>query len=129
MTNESGSVAPAADKGLATQLVREGLISLREAAPIFGTGRGGKSRHPATLTRDILKGATLPSGRRVRLEALRINGAFKTSRLAVLRYIEAQNAIDDPADTSTAPPVTPAARRSAQVAASAELDAVLGISN
>jgi len=110
------------NESTAARLTHEGLISLREAAPIFGTGRGGKARHPATLTRDILKGASLPDGGRVRLEAVRINGAFKTSRQAVLRYIERQQF--NPESNGEELP-TPARARRAQASASAELDALL----
>lgn len=125
MSDTAAKIAEPKPVSVSQRLVAEGLIGLPEAATIFGSGRGGKLRHPATLTRDINKGARLPDGRRIRLEAVRVNGSFKTSRQAVLRYIEAQNAIDISADDSSAAPhVTPSARRSAQAAASAELDAL-----
>jgi len=93
------------------QLTEEGLIGMAEASTII-------RRHPATVTRWVLTGVRLASGRRVRLQGFRLGGSIRTSRPAITRFIAAQQG--EPAET---PITTPAARRRADAAAEAVLDA------
>ena len=118
----SGTSGPATRTA---KLVDEGLIGLAPASRIFGTGRNGRSRHPATLTKYINVGVRLPDGKVVKLEALRIGSAFMTSRAAVLRFLAAQQPTDDVADAGENQLPTPSARKRQQAAATAELDAAL----
>lgn len=103
------------DTELIEQLTSEGLISMRDAAALYG-----RRTHKSTPTRHALKGVKLPDGRRVKLEAIRVAGALCTSKAAVLRFFAAQN---DLAGTNAASAPTPAqqsraAKRAAKEAAS-----------
>jgi hypothetical protein len=72
------------------QLLSESPVPLAVAAQIFAEFHGGKPVHVTTLARWIHKGHRLPSGARVKLEALRLGGKFLVSRAAILRFIERQ---------------------------------------
>jgi hypothetical protein len=78
------------DHGPVARLMREGLIGLCQAAELPGTFRDGRPTHPATLTRWIQNGIRLPEGTRLKLEAVRVNGRWATSRAAVVRFLERQ---------------------------------------
>ena len=71
------------------ELIAEGLISMSEAAKMFGSCRNGKPTHPATLTRKCLKGDLLPDGTRLRLEHVRVANRLMTTRQAVIRHLTA----------------------------------------
>lgn len=74
---------------LTQQLMTEGLISMSEAAKMFGSCRSGVPTHRATVTRKCLKGDPLPDGTRLRLEHVRVANRLMTSREAVIRHVTA----------------------------------------
>lgn len=88
---------------LTKQLMTEGLISMKEAAKMFGSCRSGAGTHPATVTRKCLQGDRLPDGTRLKLEHVRVANRLMTSRDAVLRHIAALTAGCEPAPAQ--PPV------------------------
>ena len=75
------------------RILTEGPLGMSAAARLLGTFRDGKPTHPSTLVRWHHRGVTLPDGRTVRLEAVRINGRLVTSRAAVIRFVAAQQPI------------------------------------
>ena len=85
------------------QVIRDRLIP---------PARNGRQLHFSTLMRWILKGATGPDGKRVRLEAVRIGGRYLTSREAIQRFAEACTPKHDDC-AEPAPTQTPARRRRA----------------
>jgi hypothetical protein len=98
---------------LVERLTSEGLISMKDAAKLYG-----RATHKSTATRHAVKGVKLADGTVIRLEAIRVSGALVTSRAAVLRFFAAQNA---PADATPAEPTpTPKQRNRAAAAASKE---------
>lgn len=64
-------------------LMREGLITLNEAAEIL-------SRTATTVTRWSIDGVTLPDGKLIKLETIRIGARLQTSREAVFRFVDRQ---------------------------------------
>lgn len=99
---------------LVERLTSEGLISMREAAKLYG-----RTTHKSTATRHAVRGVKLPDGTVIRLEAIRVSGSLVTSRAAVLRFFAAQNQTPEPA-TPAAPAPTPKQRKTAAAAASKE---------
>jgi len=96
-------------------ILDEGAIGLAAAARILGTIRVGAPVHPSTVGRWAVRGVMV-NGEVVRLESLRVGGRMCTSRPALLRFLERQNATED------APAIrSPAACSKASAAASAEL--------
>jgi hypothetical protein len=97
------------------RLMAEGLISMSEAAKMFGSCRSGAATHPATLTRKCLKGDPLPDGTRLKLEHVRVANRLMTSRQAVIRHITAMTAAAEPvpAEPARPAPSTPKARTKA----------------
>lgn len=110
--------APAAT-GLVATLQREGFISMKDAAEMYG-----RKTHKSTPTRHALHGVKLPDGTVVRLEAIRVSGALVTSRAAVLRFFAAQN----PPTDAPVPAPTPAQQSRRAAGASKKVDALLGVS-
>lgn len=104
---------------LVERILSEGPIGMSAAARLYGTFRGGRPTHPTTPTRHHLRGVTLPDGRVVRLEAVRIAGRLMTSRAAVARFITAQQPDEEPAVAPA--PRSPSARRRASEAAAEQL--------
>lgn len=104
---------------LTKRLMSEGLISMSEAAKLFGSCRSGAATHRATLTRKCLKGDRLPDGTRLRLEHVRVANRLMTSRAAVVRYVAALTAA--PAAVPAIALRSPAARRRGSDAAARAL--------
>ena len=105
---------------LTKRLMTEGLISMSEAAKMFGSCRSGAPTHPGTMTRKCLKGDPLPDGTRLKLAHVRVANRLMTSREAVLRHIAALTAAFE-----TAPAVTfrsPAQRNRVSEAAARDLN-------
>lgn len=103
---------------LIRQLTVEGLISMKDAAKMYG-----RNTHKSTPTRHAQKGVRA-GGRLVRLEAIRVSGSLCTSRAAVLRFFAAQNATPDEFEPAPAP--TLAERNRAAAEAHQQLAAALG---
>lgn len=105
---------------LVEKLTAEGLISMADAAKLYG-----RTTHKSTATRHATKGVKLPDGRVLKLESIRVSGAVVTSRAAVLRFFAAQN--EAPTETTPVSPApTPKQRDRATTAASRELGKRLG---
>lgn len=100
----------------------EKLIRLHDAARLCGPGRHGGPVHLATIWRWILTGAKAPSGNRVRLEAVRVGGAWKTTAEALQRFF-VQLTPDLDGDRP-ALPRSPSARQRASARASKLLDKI-----
>lgn len=93
------------------RLTAEGLISMRDAAKLYG-----RNTHRSTPTRHAAKGVRLADGTTAKLEAIRVGGALCTSRAAVMRFFAAQQG-----DTGEPQPITqaPTPKRRAGAAAKA----------
>ncbi len=104
---------------LTKRLMTEGLISMSEAAKMFGSCRNGAPTHPSTVGRMFLKGDLLPDGTRLKLEHVRVANRLMTSRQAVLRHIAALTAAY--AAAPVVAPRSPAQRRRASEAAARKL--------
>lgn len=103
-------------------LTTETPIRLQEVARLAGGGKSGRPCvHTSTALRWILRGLPCPSGKRVRLEAIRVGGHWVTTREAVQRWSEAltPRLDDDPA----AAPRTPSQRERASARAARRLEA------
>ena len=109
---------------LVERLMREGLISMAQAAKMFGSGRNGAATHPATLTRKCLKGDLLPSGTRLKLEHIRIANRIMTTHQAVVRHISALTAASKLASENGPQVRSPAARRRESLQAGADLESM-----
>jgi hypothetical protein len=102
-------------------LTNESLISLPEAARLLPAGRRGRPVSLSCILRWVLSGVRLPSGKAVRLEAVRLGGRWLTSREALQRFAEAQTPrLEDNASESTR---SPRSRQRASERAAAELEA------
>lgn len=84
----------------------EPLIRLTEAARLAGPGRGNRPTHLSTILRWILDGVRTASGERVKLEAVRVGSAWKTTAHAMQRFLAALT----PSTNSPSVPRTPTAR-------------------
>lgn len=69
-------------------LSTESILSLRTAAALLPSGRGGRPVSFNCLLRWILNGAKAPSGETVKLEAVRLGGRWITSREAIQRFAD-----------------------------------------
>jgi hypothetical protein len=104
-------------------LTDETLVTLTEATRHIPC-REGKRLHSSTIWRWHAKGVRTRSGRRVRLEALRLGGRVWTSVQAIERFgieLAEANMIDGEQDSLRAPrPRTPSeAQRAAEIARAA----------
>jgi hypothetical protein len=102
-------------------VLSETPISLAVTARRLPPLRGGRPVSPATVCRWILHGIRARDGRRVRLEAARVGGAWMTSVEALERFLAALSAV--PGDMAVAPR-TPTQRRRASERAAEQLAAV-----
>jgi len=103
-------------------LQTENPIPLITAAKLVPPSRSGKRTHISTLMRWILTGSKSPSGKVVRLEAIRLGGRWLTSREALLRFSERLTPQFD--GEPAPPPRSPAARTRASERAAKQLDAI-----
>jgi hypothetical protein len=83
----NGPPQPTAETAM-IDLTREQKLTLVQGARTIPPYRDNRPTHASTLLRWILKGATGPGGRRVRLEAVRIGGRWVTSAEALQRFFE-----------------------------------------
>ena len=67
----------------------EPTIGVAEVARRFPSARGSGRVHPQTVVRWIQRGVKSASGRRVRLEAVRVGYRWMTSEAAVKRFLGA----------------------------------------
>jgi len=81
----------ATNESLVRQLATEGMITAATAArlPWLPRTRGGPPS-AATVARWHTEGVELPDGRRVKLEAARLNGKVITSEARLLAFFERQ---------------------------------------
>lgn len=106
---------------LTKKLMAEGLISMTEAARLFGSCRSQAPTHPNTVVRKCRPGDRLPDGTRLVLEHVQVANRLMTSRQAVERHVAALTAaFAAPADAPPAPR-SPAQRKRASDAAANEL--------
>jgi len=75
---------------MSIELANEKTISLMAAARLLPPGRRGRPVCLSTILRWILNGALLPSGERLRLEAVRCGGRWITSVEALERWCAKQ---------------------------------------
>jgi hypothetical protein len=101
----------------------ERLIGLTEAAKYVPPVRGGKRVHLSTILRWIVSGAKGPGGDRIKLEAIRLGGSWKTSREALQRFGERLTP-DLDRTTELAKPRSPAGREHAAERAARELEKI-----
>jgi hypothetical protein len=99
-------------------VLSERRMGLAEAARTLPPLRSGRPVAPATLTRWILNGVTMPDGSRLRLEAIRCGQTWLTSYEALERFLRRQTAAALGEDTLPTPGHGPATER--------RLDEILG---
>jgi hypothetical protein len=100
-------------------LLAEGPMTAAAAAKLLTTAlRAGRPVHPGTVCRWISPGLLMPNGRRLRLEGFRAGRKWLTSRAAVLRFLAAQQEIEQEAATVR----SPGEREKANAAVLRELD-------
>src|SRR5262245_24463868 len=71
-------------------IITEEILSLTQAAKTLPPGRAGRPVSMSCMLRWVLEGVRLPSGERVRLEAIRLGGRWLTSKEALQRFADAQ---------------------------------------
>jgi hypothetical protein len=91
-------------------------LSLTAAARMFPGCRGAAAVNPATIFRWATKGVRLPSGTRLKLEAVRVGNRWLTSRAAVRRMITALTTAADPAPAAPVRSLTDRQKASARAA-------------
>lgn len=112
-----------------TLLNGEKLLGFAAVAKRLPGHRGTGALNPSTVFRWITKGVRAANGEVVRLEAVRIGGAWRTSVEALARFSAklTEAATARPNSPTTAPPApTPRARRRAEEAASKQAEAIFG---
>ena len=65
----------------------EGLLTLQEASRLVPARFTGRGANNTTLWRWITKGIHLPGGARLRLEAVRVGGRWRTSHAAIRKFV------------------------------------------
>ncbi len=111
-------------QSLSVGLLNETLLSFGQAARKLPAHRGPGRCSPATIWRWIRDGVKLPDGRRLRLEAIRIGGAWRTSEEALGRFVAAQTAAYLPSDAPATIPIrSPNKRQRDSERAARELEA------
>lgn len=107
----------------------EKLMSFTAIAPQVPGHRGNSHANSSTLFRWATKGVKAANGQTIRLEAVRIGSAWKTSQESVARFAAALTAASLPAtDAATETAPTPKQQSRAAARASKELDVLLGSS-
>jgi hypothetical protein len=96
-------------------------LSLAQAAKRFPSYRGGRPCNPSTVFRWVASGVVTPDGRRIRLEAARLNGRYLTTEAAIARFLVAQT---PPPEGDTPARQTPTQRRRSAERAGRELDKI-----
>lgn len=109
------------------QILDEDRLSLGEARSVLGTN--GKPCDFATVYRAVMRGHLLPSGERLRLEAIRVGGEWQTSRQAIARYVEAMTAgwLDPGSGAPLVMPSKASARRRREIERAQSEAAAIGI--
>src|SRR4051812_12171896 len=80
-------------------VLSEDLLTLRQAARErpFLNSRTGKPTHISGMYRIVQIGATDANGNRVRLEVVRTPSGLRTTRQAIVRFIQALTGVRNPA--------------------------------
>jgi hypothetical protein len=123
MTDTSALPAPALLNG-------ERLYSFTAIAVKVPGYRDNSHANSSTIIRWVTKGVKAPNGRVIRLEAVRVGAAWKTSLEAVARFSAAltEAALPFPSPSSEPLP-TPKQRRRAAEAATKKADAIFGVTD
>lgn len=100
-------------------LLAETVLTLTQAAGRLPGAKGCRHPNPTTLLRWVIRGAKARDGRRVRLDAVKLPGGWRTSAEALGRFLAAIG----PEEPAPARP-SPAARRKAGEAAGRRLEAM-----
>ena len=110
---------PAPDQStLIDQLLDEGPLGVCEIARLAGKFRRGRPTHASTVTRWITVGVALEGGAVLKLEGVRLNGRWVSSRAALVRFIAAQQVARASGRSRTAP--VQVARRNRDVGRASE---------
>lgn len=88
---------------LIDRLLDEGAVGVCEIARLAGKFRRGRPTHASTVTRWITVGVVVGGGRVLKLEGIRLNGRWVSSRAALVRFIAAQQTDSPNADARPAP--------------------------
>ena len=104
----------------------EQLYSLAAIAVAIPGHRGNAHANAATVFRWVTKGVRTATGEVVRLEAVRLGTAWRSSHEAVARFCERLTAAAAPRDALVPVPESPRQLARKQSDASAKLDALLG---
>ena len=81
----------------------EPTIGVAEVARRFPSARGAGRIHPQTVVRWIQRGVKAASGRRVKLEAVRVGYRWMTSEAAVKRFLTSATESETPAPSLRSP--------------------------
>jgi hypothetical protein len=107
---------------MSANLLTEKLISISQAARLIpGYRRTARTAHPSCVFRWMRDGVRLPTGELLRLEGFRLAGRWLTSREALARFVDRQNA---GRESASAPPAirTPTRRQRAADRAARKLE-------
>jgi hypothetical protein len=106
---------------IASEIAAGSGLSLAQAARRFPSFRGGRPCNPSTVFRWATTGIVAQDGKRIRLEAARLNGRYLTTEAAIARFIAAQT----PVRNDDAPlPQTPAEHHRGAERTRRELDRI-----
>jgi len=75
---------------LVDRILSEQPIGASAVARLLGSFRNGRSTHPSTIARWMLKGVRLADGRILKLEHIRVANRLMTSRPALMRFLAEQ---------------------------------------
>lgn len=88
---------------MSENLITENLLSISQAARLIPAYRGtARTAHPSCVFRWMRDGVRLPNGTILRLEGFRLAGRWLTSREALARFVDRQNAARESADATPA---------------------------
>lgn len=111
---------PPVESLIVAEIAGGGGLSLPQAARRFPSARRGRPVSASCLWRWCHKGARVPGGGVVRLEAVRLAGRWLTSEEAIVRFLAAQT--PPPPDAPPPAPRTPRRRQQAAERAAKKLD-------
>jgi hypothetical protein len=98
-------------------------FGMAEAARHFPSSRGGRPKHPSSITRLILDGTKLTDGSRLRLYGRRFPGGWATCQAAIDEFVDRLTA-DRMGEPPAPAPRTPARRARELARTDRELEAM-----